>query len=487
MLSVLLVLAVLLPAAGGVVAGLRGRTTARAAGVVFSGAALVAAGWAMVLAAGSTTREAFGGLPWLPGDAAHLSFGVFLDPLSSVLLLVVTAIGFLTAVFSTRYLSESNREHRVRPGELGRYYFWLLAFLASMVGVAVSPNFLQMFIFWEMTTICSWALIAFYQSEQSLKAAFKALLLTHVGGLFFLTALIVLFVETGSFEFDALSRLPDRLRSVVFLLLIAAAWAKAAQVPMHTWLPAAMEAPTPVSAYLHAAAMVKAGVYLVARAVISGWSVPAAAGWVLGVGALLTIFIALSYYFVQDDLKRLLAYSTIAHLGYVLLGIALGAMGSMTGLRGGVLHLACHGFAKATLFFCAGAVAFTTGSRSIAALGGLARTMPLTAAAFFVGVLATTGVPPFSCFWSKFMILAGAVRLGGAIAPVLLVLVLAESLISFAWMLHVGQKVFLGAATPVAEGSSDPPAAMTGVLIVLMIGCLAAPAPAMPLIHWIGR
>jgi hydrogenase-4 component D len=268
---------------------------------------------------------------------------------------------------------------------------------------------------------------------------------------------------------------------------MVAAWAKAAQVPFHTWLPEAMAAPTPISAYLHAAAMVKAGVYLMARAVSAGWSAPPAAAYVLGVMALVTLFIALSYYFVQDDLKRLLAYSTIAHLGYVLLGVALGGLGSLTAFRGGVLHIVCHGFGKATLFFAAGAIAYVTGTRSISALGGLARNMPLTAVAFFVGVLAVAGVPPFACFWSKFMILSGALELPGATGPLILVLLLAESLIAFGWMLYVGQRMFFGQLTPAAAVHSDPPAAMSVVLLLLIIGCVVAPAIGIPLVEMIGR
>ena len=356
-----------------------------------------------------------------------------------------------------------------------------------MVGVALSPNFLQLFVFWEMTTMCSWALISFYRSEQSLRAGFKALVMTHVGGLFFLFGLLVLFVQTGSFDFDAPARLSSGTRGWFFVLLLVAAWAKAAQIPLHTWLPDAMEAPTPISAYLHAAAMVKAGVYLVARTASSGWSVPAPLALLLGGMALATILVALSFYFVQDDLKRLLAYSTIAHLGYVLLGVALGAFGSVDGLRGGVLHIICHGFSKATLFFCAGAIAYITGTRSISALRGLGRSMPLTATAFFVGVLSVAGVPPLACFWSKFMILAGAIRLPGAIGPVLLVVLLGETLVAFGWMLHVAQKVFFGAPSPAAQVNSDPPFAMSATLVFLMVACLVSPAIGLPLVELIGR
>ena len=148
--------------------------------------------------------------------------------------------------------------------------------------------------------------------------------MTHIGSGFFLLAILILFARTSSFDFSALGRLPDGLKSGVLVLLLIAAWAKAAQVPLQTWLPDAMEAPTPISAYLHAAAMVKAGVYLMARTVSSGWGIPPKISLLMAGMALLTILVALSFYFVQDDLKRLLAYSTMAHLGYVLLGIAIG-------------------------------------------------------------------------------------------------------------------------------------------------------------------
>jgi hydrogenase-4 component D len=199
--------------------------------------------------------------------------------------------------------------------------------------------------------------------------------------------------------------------------------------------------------------------------------------------ALVTIFVALSFYFVQDDLKRLLAYSTIAHLGYVMLGIAIGGLGSTLGFRGGVLHIICHGYSKATLFFCAGTIAYVTGTRSIASLRGLGRSMPLTATAFFIGLLSATGVPPLACFWSKLMILSGAMRLAGPIGPLVLVLILGETLISFGWMLYVGQKIFLGIPAVAVQVPRSVPWAMNATLIVLMVGCVAAPFVGMPLVR----
>lgn len=487
MLTVLLALVVIVPFAAAIAAGLLRPRATRAVAVTAAFATALAAAWAAYAGFPDGHRIAFGGLPWLGPARGDGIFGLLLDPLSTLLLIVVTAIGFLTVLYSTQYLREKNRDHAVGPEGQARYYFWLLAFLGAMAGVATAPNFLQLFIFWELTTVCSWALISYYRSEKSLRAGFKAILMTHAGGMFFLVALLILFAKTGSFAFDAPARIEGSLRTWTYLLLLVAAAAKAAQVPFHTWLPDAMEAPTPISAYLHAAAMVKAGVYLMARAVsASPASVPYGAGVVMAVLALVTILVALSFYFVQDDLKRLLAYSTIAHLGYILLGVSLGALGSTVGLQGGALHILCHGFSKATLFLCVGAVAYITGSRSIRALGGVAKVMPLTATAYFVGVLAVTGIPPFACFWSKMMILAGALEVPGAMGPAIMVLVLLESLVAFGWMLYVGQRVFFGAQTELARVNSDPPPAMSAALILLMLGCLLAPLAGIPLVRLIG-
>jgi len=487
MIASALVLTVIVALAGAVLCGVLPDHLPRRMAVTTTAAVTGIGVWGAAAGHGTSIHQWIGTVPWLDAPRTPPVFGVLLDPLGTILLVVVLSIGLLTVVFSTAYLREKNRDHGVPPREEPRYYFWLLLFIASMVGVAISPNFFQLFMFWEMTTVCSWALISFHQNDSSLRAGFKALIMTHVGGVFFLVGILVLFVATGSFEFAALAQLSGGVRAGVFVCLMIAAWAKAAQVPFHTWLPDAMEAPTPISAYLHAAAMVKAGVYLMARTASSGWAMPPELGLLLGVMALLSMLIALSFYFVQDDLKRLLAYSTIAHLGYVLLGVALGALGSMEGFRGGVLHIICHAFSKATLFFCVGSIAYMTGCRTISALRGLGKSMPLTAVAFFVGVLAVSGVPPFACFWSKFMILAGAMQLSGPLGPVVFVLVLGETLIAFAWLLHVAQKVFLGAPTLAAQINSDPPPAMSGTLVVLMIGCLAAPVIGFPLVEAIGR
>ncbi len=480
---VILVLLVALPVLGAiVVAGLR----PRAVHVIATGTALVTLGLAILAVVRifpGTFTSVFGQMPWLKQLEEVGLFGVLVDPLSSLMLIVITGVGVLVVLYSISYMSDRNREHPLGEG-LGRYNFWLLLFIGAMVGVAVSPNLLQLFIFWELTTMCSWALISHTQERKALQAGFKALMFTHFGALFFLVALFILFIFTKSFSFTALAQLAPGLRNTVFIFLLVAAWAKAGQIPFHTWLPDAMEAPTPISAYLHAAAMVKAGVYLVARVVSSSWSLPPQMGVLTAVMALATMFMALSLYFAQDDLKRLLAFSTIAHLGYVLLGVAMGMLGSELGFRGGVLHIITHGFAKSTLFLSVGAVAYATGTRSISGLSGLGRKLPLVGLSFFVGVLAVTGVPPLACFWSKWFIINGALQLAGAAGPIVLALVLVESLTSFAWMLWVAQKVFLGEpSAQVAEAQHNPlPLPMTIALCALMVMCALAPVVGIPLV-----
>jgi hydrogenase-4 component D len=470
------------PLAGAVAAGV-GR--ARAAPTVATAAALLTAVVgvsAVVLAYPQGAAFHAGGLPWLPGASGKGLFGLAIDPLSSIMVLVITVIGFLVVLYSTEYLSPRHAEHPVQEGGQ-RYYFWLLLFVMAMVGVALSPNLLQLFIFWEITTLCSWALISFSQEERAIRAGFKALVMTHIGGMAFLIALLLVFAAARSFDFAAIGQLGGGLKVGVFVLLLVAAWAKSAQVPFHTWLPDAMEAPTPISAYLHAAAMVKAGVYLVARLVGSGWAVPYSMSLLMGLVAVVTIFMAVLAYFRQDDLKRLLAYSTIVHLGYVFVGVALGAAGSQAGYQGAALHILCHGVAKATLFLCVGAVAYGAGTRAISQLGGLARLMPLEATAFMVGVLAVTGVPPLACFWSKLFIFVGALEAPGGL--IFLVVLAAESVISFGWLLWVAHRVFLGRPSPVAAAAVDPPWPMSFALVAGIVLCVIAPYMGMPLVQWL--
>jgi len=474
----LLLATIVLPILGAVFAGLSpGRAAARLALSI----ALVTAALAIFAGIGSfpgITELKVGTLPWMAKLADTDLFGILLDPLSLLMLLVVAVIGFLVVLYSNEYISRRNREHPHENGQ-ARYYFWLLLFVGAMTGVALSPNLLQLFMFWELTTICSWALISHTHEKSALRAGYKALIMTHLGGLGFLIAIIVLYVSVGSVEFSALSLASPALASTLFVLFLIAAWAKAAQVPFYTWLPEAMTAPTPISCYLHAAAMVKAGVYLICRLVLANGGLPENAALVGIIAALVTMAVAVFLYFFQTDLKRLLALSTISQLSYIILGACLGIFGSTLAYKGAVLHIVAHGCAKGLLFLCVGAIAYATGCRRIPDLRGLGAKMPLVAVCFVVGLLGVVGVPPFGTFWSKFYIITGALSLPGTLGPLVGVFLLVESMVVFAWLLYVTQQVFFGAASEAAELGADPPWQMSGSLIILAALVIAAPLAAL--------
>jgi hydrogenase-4 component D len=447
--------------------------------VVIAAAAMVGALAIVIRTYGTVLSIDLGTLPWLARKEAL--FGIRIDGLSSLMLLAITIGGFLIILYSARYVSARNKEHPSDEGQ-GRYYFFMLLFVAAMVGLVISPNFFQLFIFWELTTLCSWGLIAFYRNEDALRSAYKALLITHAMGLFLEAGIILIFVNTGSFAFSAINLLSPGLKTLVVVFLVIASLAKAAQFPFFTWLPTAMAAPTPASAYLHAAAMVKAGVYLVARLIISIAAFPSIVGLLLSIFAIVTMLTSVFLYFFQDDLKRLLAYSTIANLGYMFLGLSLGTMGSTLGLRGGLLHLIGHSFTKSLLFLAVGAISFTVGIRKISALSGLSKKMPVTSLAFVLGAMAISGVPPFNMFWSKFFIISGAFQLHTGWGWTLGLLALAESVAGFAWFLHVVHKVIFGSVSPAAEAAQDPPATMMIPLLALMGLILLSTVFALPIV-----
>ncbi|MDZ7373427.1 MAG: hydrogenase 4 subunit D [candidate division KSB1 bacterium] len=484
-MDALILILFVVPVAGAIGAALvRDRKTGDGIAVLAAGLPLIATAYLAATGAPVARERLVFTFPWLQGLKVPGLFGYQLDPLGLLLLTVVELLGFLVVVYATRYLGRGNREHPTDEGK-PRHHFWMLLFIASMTGVALSPNLLQLYLFWEMTTVCSWALISHYRNEPSLRAGFKAVLMTVFGGLFFSVALVILYVNTGSFDFAALDRISPELRSLVFLLLLVAAWAKSAQVPFYTWLPDAMEAPTTVSMYLHAAAMVKAGVFLIARVAIANYHLSFRSGLLVGIMAVVTMLVGVYLFFFQDDLKRLLAYSTITHLAYIFFGAALGIMGSQTGLLGGLLHIINHAMGKAVLFLCVGAISYTTGLRSIRELSGLSYRAPLVSIAFFVGMLTITGVPPFAGFWSKFFLLSGAINLGGTVGWFLLIPFFLEVVVAFAWFLRVGHSVFFGEVSPVAAQAKDPPRLMALALIVLSVMCLAAPVVGLPIINMI--
>jgi hydrogenase-4 component D len=488
-------LLILLPLAGAVAVRF---APARWADTLAVGVSTVAAGLAALFVARdglAGVAVPLGGLGVVDralGRAVPL-WGFTLDPLASLLLLGNGLIGVACVLYSATYVGPANREIAV-PDDRRSFYFWLLLFISAMSGLVTSSTLLQMFLFWEITTLCSWALIGFYQEEHgALAAAYKAFLMTAGGGLALLAAIIVLVAVAGGADAAALARLGaggrTALATTLLVLMLVGAWAKAGQVPFHTWLPDAMVAPSPVSAYLHAASMVNAGAYLALRLAFAApppaGAAPGTLTWLVGALGVVTLVVAVAQFFYQTDLKRLLALSTIAGLAYVFIGAALAAAGSLRAGQGAALHILAHGAGKGLLFLSVGCLAWAAGTREIASLSGALRRLPVPSVGFLIGALTVTGVPPFAGFWSKFALIAGAVQLGGA-GLATGVLLLAESVLAFAWFLWIGHRVILGEPSPRVAAAGRTSAAMDVALVFLMLLCLAVPVIGMPLASAIG-
>ena len=326
---------------------------------------------------------AFGPLTFLP------------DGLAVFLAVVATVIGSLAVIFSVDYM----RGER----QLGRYYAYVLFFIGAMVGLVLSSNLLLVFVFWEITALCSYALISFYNDDpKAVAAGIKALIMTQIGGVGLLAGALFLYAYQGSYDVPTFLANPGQLPANVLAMMafgfLVAAAAKSAQFPFQTWLPDAMEAPTPVSALIHAATMVNAGVYLLARFYPAFEAVP---GWrlsVIVVGAV-TALMAAVMALVANDLKRVLAHSTVSQLGYMVYAIGAG------GIFASQFHLLSHAVFKALLFLSAGAVIHAVHTRDMREMGGLGRQMPLVRVVMIIGGLALAGIPIVNGFWSKELVL----------------------------------------------------------------------------------
>ena len=340
---------------------------------------------------------------WFDMPGLHVDMGVFIDPTAAMMLFVVTLVSLLVQIYSVGYMHGD-------PG-FTRFFAYLSLFAASMLGLIIAVNFVQMFVFWELVGLCSYLLIGYYFFKISAReAAKKAFMTTRIGDFGLLLGILFLQVTFGTLDFAALSaKIPAYVQqngtaflTVIAILIFVGPVGKSGQFPLHVWLPDAMEGPTPVSALIHAATMVVAGVYLVARAFALFHALPEAMAVVAWVGAF-TAFFAATIALTQREIKRILAYSTVSQLGYMMLALGVGS------LTASMFHLMTHAFFKALLFLCAGSVLHALHDKAdIFQMGGLRKKMPVTFAAMGIGVLAIAGIPPFAGFFSKDEILAAA-------------------------------------------------------------------------------
>ena len=342
---------------------------------------------------------------WAQIGDVKLTMGVLIDPLAAMMLVIVTLVSLLVYIYSVSYMEHDEG--------MGRFFAFISLFSASMLGLVVSVNFLQLYVFWEGVGLCSYLLIGFYYHKVSAReAAKKAFITTRIGDFGMLVGILLVQMVFGTMDFIELRMLvpPYVLAAgtgfltVIGLLLFMGPIGKSGQFPLHVWLLDAMEGPTPTSALIHAATMVAAGVYLVARAFFIFSESPFVMDFIAGLGAFTALFAAIIAV-TQRKFKSVLAYSTISQLGYMMLAVGVGAFSAS------MFHLMTHAFFKAMLFLCAGAVMHALHDETdITKMGGLWRKMPLTFAAMLVGVLAISGIPPFSGFFSKDEILAAVMH-----------------------------------------------------------------------------
>ncbi|MCA5003980.1 NADH-quinone oxidoreductase subunit L [Sphingobacterium bovistauri] len=349
--------------------------------------------------AGDDATTVFHLFEWISVGGFNLSFSFLLDPLSSLMLLIITGIGFLIHLYSYSYMHTDE--------SFGRFFAYLNLFIFFMLLLVLGSNYLIMFIGWEGVGLCSYLLIGFwYKNSSYASAAKKAFVMNRIGDLGFLIAVFAILATFGTLEytevFNKASQFPigDATLLLITLLLFIAATGKSAQVPLFTWLPDAMAGPTPVSALIHAATMVTAGIYMIIRSNILFTLSPLTMQIIAGIGvatALIAAFIAIT----QNDIKKVLAYSTVSQLGYMFLGLGVGAF------TGAFFHVMTHAFFKALLFLGAGSVIHAMHhEQDMRKMGGLKKALPITYATMLIGTIAIAGIPPLSGFFSKDEILA---------------------------------------------------------------------------------
>jgi NADH-quinone oxidoreductase subunit L len=341
------------------------------------------------------------------------------DGLGVFLAIIATVIGCLAVIFSVDYMR--SEAHPAGDPQLGRYYFLVLFFIGAMASLVLTGSLLFLFVFWEITALCSYGLISFYNDDpKAVAGGIKALIITQIGGVGLLVGALAVYAYTGSFQIEALlagaSRLPAPLLALVAFGFLIAAAAKSAQVPFHTWLPDAMEAPTPVSALIHAATMVNAGVYLLARFYPAFAEVPYWRLAVITVGVVTALLAALMA-IVAVDLKRVLAYSTVSQLGYMVYAVGAG------GVFASQFHLLSHAVFKALLFLGAGAIIHALGTRDMRQMGHERTHLPFVRVVFIIGAMALAGIPILNGFWSKELVLEAGFFGGPAWAFGILLLV----------------------------------------------------------------
>jgi NADH-quinone oxidoreductase subunit L len=445
----------------------------RAAGVISTGSvalsfvAAVVAFAAMLSESPQNRSHLSTAWTWLSAGNIRFGLSILVDPLSVFMMLIVSGVGGLIVLYSVGYMHGDDEERR--------YFAYMAMFVFSMLLLVEGGNLILLLAGWGLVGLSSYLLIGFWHERPSaVAAAKKAFVMNAVGDATFALALFLLIAQTGTLDYVAAFSLAPHLSSTVQILialgLLGGAVAKSAQLPLHTWLPDAMEGPTPVSALIHAATMVTAGVYLIARTSPLFELAPSVQDTAAVLGAITLVFAGMIA-LVQTDIKRVIAYSTMSQIGYMFLGVGLGAYAN------GMFHLLTHAFFKALLFLAAGVIIHALADeQDIRKMGGLKKLMPKTYWMFLIGALSLVGIPPFSGFFSKDPIIAACLARGGSFGYVMFVLAVGGALLTGLYTFRLVFRVFHGKPDPFVEEHFDAHHGEGPIVMLLPVAVLAVGA-----------
>jgi proton-translocating NADH-quinone oxidoreductase chain N len=431
---------VFVPCIGAFVLPIAGRISIRLRNYLALGFVLVS-----LISATALAPTVFSGQTITASTSLDNSFNLILyaDGLAVFMAFVSALISAIIIFYSFGYISHYENQNE--------YYLMVVLFLGSMMGLIFSGNLIWLYLFWEITAITSWRLIGFFREKQHVIRADKAFLVTMFGSLLMLIGFVSIYQQAGSFDLQAIRTTlgTSHLSNLAVVLILAGILAKSATLPFHTWLPDAGVAPSPVTALLHAALLVKIGVYVFARLFIASFTVDEFWHTVIPIVAGTSAIVAACAAMIDTDLKRIIAYSTVSQIGFIFLGLAVG---NELGVAGALLFILMHGLAKGGLFLCAGIVEQNTHTKNITQLGGLIKTMPITAISFLFCIFSVMGIPPFGGFFSKYMVMTSTIQAGNLW---IMLVFLFGAILTIVYLFRVFNMVFLGEAKtqPVREGS----------------------------------
>ncbi|MCL2137142.1 MAG: NADH-quinone oxidoreductase subunit L [Coriobacteriia bacterium] len=388
------------------------------------------------------------------------SFGFNADGLAVFMALIASFVGAIIVIYSFTYIEHSDHKNE--------YYLMVTLFIGAMMGLVYSTNLIFIYVFWEVSAVSCWQLIGYYREPEHVLRADKAFLITVFGALVMLMGFMLIYQQTGTFDITEMRG--AELSNVTVLLVLVGLLSKSATLPLHTWLPDAGVAPSPVTSLLHAAVLVKIGVYAFARFFIFSFSVDPVWHRAVPIIAACSALVSAGAAMCEYDIKRIIAYSTISQIAFIFLGLSID---NTLGISGGLLYIMMHSLAKGGLFLCAGVVEHNTHTKDIRQLGGLIRTMPVTAVTFLVCAFSIMGLPPLGGFFSKYMVVSGAVE---ANHPWVAVVFVCGTLMTIMYLMRVFNAVFLGSSpakiADIKEGSRSMVGSAVALAVLSVVGGL---------------